>query len=346
MLFFRILQKLKALTVCFLLLSCSQKTEKSIFQHPKTPWDQNLDKVDFSRCQNSPNDGDDFKINNLNIEKTKFLKKSYPLNNFNSALSASASSIVNFLHKTGVSVFKIKDSGECQFFGELNKAPSSLEEIWHNENAKIKTEKLKIMGLFFAEYSKVGKQSRIKQKAIMLRSTSNKWHLVHEALHFFFAEQRQKTEPFLFPDDLTEFLNQLNAKRTDLIKKIKESPKDQDLVNKWVNLTNEYFEHVVLRDSRTVLEEFVIEGMLIKASLSGDFLGVDVNSLTQGFLQFQNQYMRAKTIYTDFFKEIKDLKQNVELEEEKQFNKLLKRVEKFISDLDNEYLEIKNQVVN
>lgn len=328
----------------FLLISISLSCEKKNIDLDDLMQDSPWGPLQQKSPEQCPNDFDSneitFKPAPPEISKTEFLNKPYAKNYFEKMLISSPKSLIEFLHRQKLMVFKAEDSkNTCSIFKNLNTMPSFLKSNWDNQNSNAKNDQHKVMGLFFAEYIKYSNRVELSRKAIILRDSSSKWHLVHESMHYFFAVQRLG-EDLAFPDDMNQKWQSANESLKKSTALIQNQQDTQNLKN-WTKAADNFFELSKLKDSRTTLEEFMIENMLIKAYVQNQFISTDRDSAIQAFYYLESQYLLVRPAYAKLLEQALSIKTKSNSTDA---DTLIKKIEDFLSHLDNEYYFVKQSL--
>lgn len=236
------------------------------------------DPSDPASCQFSNQDGERALYNLLEIEDLSeaYFNKKYQKNWLDGILKASGRQTAVFVGQTNVQLFRAPHTSRgCNFFGFLKKAPSDLENQWRQLQRETRGA---ILGLYISVTDQL---PSVQQKpALLVRSKTDRYTLIHEFMHHNFSQQRLK-ETGISDDEIKYRLTQTIEKMNRVEKNYLESQNMNAAVTyaELYELFSKDLDELMLRFT---LEEITIESLLGEAFESGDLQHVTKYSYHNG----------------------------------------------------------------
>jgi hypothetical protein len=196
-------------------------------------------------------------------------------------MNTSMDSTVEFMNHTGVHLYyaEARSPKSCRNFDRLSSLTSDLSLTWADATKGDGEERGYVMGLYLEKNQNSSSQpSTLSEAAIILRTDSNKWTLIHEFFHHNFSVQAQKQG---FSADKTKkafigTLTQLQQIDDDLgLSELEKIQKQIPAIAKVIRLNDELLMH------------FALEEIAIESELQSRFLSFDLNYVPE------SQYLNA-----------------------------------------------------
>lgn len=174
------------------LVSCAKHDRNKNLQDKPT---NTVAKYDTQSCKYDVLEGDqaDFTLSDTNDFTASYFEKEYNKAHLAAILSTNVSNTIEFINKTGVTVYKSSPiaSQICQrpLFAQASELPSDLEKIWKMANGDHKEKDSLILGLYLPQDFDNTSTSLKKSAAIIIRENTNRWTLVHEFMHHLFSQR-------------------------------------------------------------------------------------------------------------------------------------------------------------
>jgi hypothetical protein len=248
-----------------------------------------FDLTSIGDCQQNPKLGSDtnYLSQSSPIVHSNYFGKRLKLDHFERSLSMSSLSLIHALYDLGVETLKISSSSpaNCRYFGFLNPAPQTLQNLWQQYQGG---SSLELLGLFRTQFRRDSQsgQVQIQRPVILLREDTDRWTLLHEQTHFLFAQARAQ-EPFMiFTEELSQDADQkfrqLRMAEQKYIQQGQNARQILQLFETYLEINNQLF-------YRGPLEEFSIESMLSEKEMAGEiFPHVFAQNLSHALFYMQS----------------------------------------------------------
>lgn len=213
------------------------------------------------------------------VQKTFFGKK-IDISKLKQVFDLSAQSTTEAIRLSGVDVYQLSGlqvqnslkakQQNCQTLNGLPEASESLQEEWAVQDPS----GLKNLGLFLPSWKSELRHS--KKPIILVKSSTDRWTLVHEYVHYLFYEQREKNHQY--DREFIPRFRKAYARFENIEPKYLEKGNDEtsklEQIRTWIDVT-EKFSDLFLNYT---LEEIAVESLLKYYYGQNDLLNVSERS--------------------------------------------------------------------
>lgn len=251
---------------------------------------------DLGRCSQSPFAGLDFAVakSSSSFQVSEYFGKVFAEDQLKSALPSSAFTIAKDLFDSGVEVHQVPSNSDptCRYFDFLTEPPQVAQKNWNDANA-FSTPTSQLLGLFTTIYSRDNNTQSgfLTEPTIMVLDSTQKWTLLHEMAHYLFAQARVVTPPLVFNSELDTRITQRRNEIQRQLRAYDQSPSAQTALA-IVQSYRLFFDDNFELDSRTALEEFTIESMLLEYSAQDLISGIVKNEDEKNAIQYMKSNSR------------------------------------------------------